>query len=78
MVRNACLPFDISSFNCSSVSLGNPVQPLGNIGVNAVYGNIAVYCDNHTKHINTLCGQNAEFYDLTADNTYSTCCVLKG
>jgi hypothetical protein len=21
----------------------------------------AVYCDNHTKHINTLCGQNAEF-----------------
>jgi hypothetical protein len=22
---------------------------------------IAVYCENHTEHINTLCGQNAEF-----------------
>jgi hypothetical protein len=22
---------------------------------------VAVYCENHTKHINTLCGQNAEF-----------------
>jgi hypothetical protein len=21
---------------------------------------IAVYCENHTEHINTLCGQNAE------------------
>jgi hypothetical protein len=21
----------------------------------------AVYCENHTEHINTLCGQNAEF-----------------
>jgi hypothetical protein len=22
---------------------------------------IAVYCENHTEHINTLCGQNAQF-----------------
>jgi hypothetical protein len=22
---------------------------------------IAVYCENRTEHINTLCGQNAEF-----------------
>jgi hypothetical protein len=22
---------------------------------------IAVYCENHTEHTNTLCGQNAEF-----------------
>jgi hypothetical protein len=22
---------------------------------------IAVYCENHTEHINTLCGQNVEF-----------------
>jgi hypothetical protein len=21
---------------------------------------IAVYCENHTEHVNTLCGQNAE------------------
>jgi translation initiation factor IF-1 len=21
---------------------------------------VAVYCENHTEHINTLCGQNAE------------------
>jgi hypothetical protein len=25
---------------------------------------IAVYCENHTEHINTLCGQNAEFCNL--------------
>jgi hypothetical protein len=25
---------------------------------------VAVYCENHTEHINTLCGQNVEFpYD---------------
>jgi hypothetical protein len=23
---------------------------------------IAVYCENHTEHINTLCGQNAGFF----------------
>jgi hypothetical protein len=23
---------------------------------------VAAYCENHTEHINTLCGQNAEFY----------------
>jgi translation initiation factor IF-1 len=23
---------------------------------------VAVYCENHTEHPNTLCGQNAEFY----------------
>jgi hypothetical protein len=22
---------------------------------------VAVYCENHTEHANTLCGQNAEF-----------------
>jgi hypothetical protein len=22
---------------------------------------VAVYCENHTEHINTVCGQNAEF-----------------
>jgi hypothetical protein len=25
---------------------------------------VAVYCENHTEHTNTLCGQNAEFYVL--------------
>jgi hypothetical protein len=23
---------------------------------------IAVYCENHTEHINTLCGQNAKYF----------------
>jgi hypothetical protein len=22
---------------------------------------VAIYCDNHMEHANTLCGQNAEF-----------------
>jgi hypothetical protein len=25
---------------------------------------VAVYCENHTKHINTLCGQNAENFSM--------------
>jgi hypothetical protein len=25
---------------------------------------IAVYCENHTEHINTLCGQNASYLTL--------------
>jgi hypothetical protein len=25
---------------------------------------VAVYCENHTEHINTLCGHNAEFLML--------------
>jgi hypothetical protein len=25
---------------------------------------VAVYCENHTEHINALCGQNAEFPTL--------------
>jgi hypothetical protein len=27
-------------------------------------GKIVVYCDNHTEHTNTLCGQEAGFYML--------------
>jgi hypothetical protein len=34
---------------------------------------IAVYCKNHTKHINALCGQNAEFlYVRKAGSAYRT------
>jgi hypothetical protein len=25
---------------------------------------VAVYCENHTEHTNTLCGQNAEFFNV--------------
>jgi hypothetical protein len=31
---------------------------------------IAVYCDNHTKPINTLCGQNEELQIVTTGGTY--------
>jgi F0F1-type ATP synthase delta subunit len=30
---------------------------------------IAVYCENHTEHINTLCGQNGEFSSYLTGNT---------
>jgi hypothetical protein len=30
---------------------------------------VAVYCENHIEHTNTLCGQNAEFY-VKADGTH--------
>ena len=32
---------------------------------------IAVCSDIHTKHINTLCGQNTEFVNVKAGGTYS-------
>jgi hypothetical protein len=33
---------------------------------------IAVYCENHTEHTNTLCEQNAEFLYVIAGGTYNT------
>jgi hypothetical protein len=32
---------------------------------------VAVYCENHTEHINALCGQNAEFRDIKAGGMQS-------
>jgi hypothetical protein len=31
---------------------------------------IAVYCENHMEHINTLYGRNAEFYYVKAGGKY--------
>jgi hypothetical protein len=30
---------------------------------------VAVYCENHTEHTDTLCGQNAELYYVKAGCT---------
>jgi hypothetical protein len=39
---------------------------------------IAVYCENRTKHINRVCGQNVEFFNIKASGIYSYHCSLKG
>jgi hypothetical protein len=39
---------------------------------------VAVYCENHTEHRNTRCGQNAEFYYVKEGGTYSNHWKLKG
>jgi hypothetical protein len=39
---------------------------------------IAVCSEIHTKHINTLCGQNVEFVNVKPGGTYSDHWVLKG
>jgi hypothetical protein len=39
---------------------------------------VAVYCENHTEHTNTLCGQNVEFYSIKADGTHRNHHALKG
>jgi hypothetical protein len=35
-------------------------------------GSIAVDCESHMKHTNPLCGQNAEFECVKADNIITT------
>jgi lipoate-protein ligase B len=37
---------------------------------------IAVYTENHTKHINKLCGKNAELLNVKAGGKVSYHCVL--
>jgi hypothetical protein len=38
---------------------------------------IAVYCEKHTEHINTLCGQNSKYEYAKADGTRSNHGALK-
>jgi hypothetical protein len=38
---------------------------------------IAVYCENHTEHINTLCGENGEFFNIKVGGTYRYHWALK-
>jgi hypothetical protein len=38
----------------------------------------AVYCENHTKHINTLYGQNSEFLNVEDGGACTFLCALKG
>jgi hypothetical protein len=37
---------------------------------------VAVHCENHTEHTDTLCGQNAEFWYIKGDGMYSYHCGL--
>jgi len=39
---------------------------------------IAVCSEIHTKHINTVCGQNVELLNVTAGGTYSDHWALEG
>jgi hypothetical protein len=39
---------------------------------------VAVYCEKHTKHINTLRGQNADLLIVKTGGTYSYHEALKG
>jgi hypothetical protein len=32
---------------------------------------IAVYCENHTEHTNTLCGQNADIFNAKGGEAHS-------
>jgi hypothetical protein len=37
---------------------------------------IAVHCEDHMEHTNTLCKQSAESLNVNADGTYNYHCVL--
>jgi hypothetical protein len=32
---------------------------------------VAIYCENHTEHTDTLCGYNAEFWYVKAGGMYT-------
>jgi hypothetical protein len=52
------------------VALRNFANASKNRSVNCVYrGIIAVCSEIHTKHINTLCGQNVEFVNVKPGGT---------
>jgi hypothetical protein len=38
---------------------------------------MAVYCENHTEYVNTLCGQNAELFSIEVYGIYNYLSVLK-
>jgi hypothetical protein len=39
---------------------------------------VAVYCENHTEHTDTLCVQNAGFWYATPGGTYNIHWALNG
>jgi hypothetical protein len=39
---------------------------------------VLVYCENHTEHTDTLCGQNAEFWCVKAGGMCTNRWALKG
>jgi hypothetical protein len=39
---------------------------------------VALYCENYTEHINSLCGQNAQFQYVKAGGPYANHWALKG
>jgi hypothetical protein len=41
-------------------------------------GTVAVCWENHTEHTNTLCGRNAQFFNVKAGGTHSYHFSLKG
>ena len=44
-----------------------------------LYTEITAVCSQiHTKHINTLCGQNTQFLNVTAGGTHSDHWALEG
>jgi hypothetical protein len=38
---------------------------------------VAVYCEIHKEHVNTLCVQNAEIYCVKAGGAYNTIRAIK-
>jgi len=48
------------------------------LSVNVVYGNNCYFWEIHTKHINTLCGQNVEFLNVKPSGTHGNHWDLKG
>jgi hypothetical protein len=68
--EHKCSENDARYKNKHSVSVIKPSQLM-------LYGEIIAVCSEiHTKHINTLCGQNVELLNVKPGGTYSNQCSL--
>jgi hypothetical protein len=77
------LTLQMGPIGCPATSVGNYHNSLSNNpeqrGSHLLRGGIiAVFSEIHTKHINTLCGQNVEYLNVKVRGTYSNHWALEG
>jgi len=70
---------EILEIYSNSASKNTPETVIFPHGSKSLLTSVIAVCSRiHTKHINTLCGQNVEFVNVESRGTYSNHCALDG